>query len=90
MSDQNDHLTNLQGRIIALELFMDGLLTTYVMSQLGGQVADVDEMRKQMFASQQLLERPADPETDAIWEAAVDAMNARFANVKKRVGYLTR
>lgn len=84
VSDEGELLIVLQGRIVALERIIVGL-----MAQAGAQMAEdpeegVEMMRRALFASQQNATRDIGDYVDAVWSEAVKAMENTFANAAKR------
>ena len=74
----------LMGRIIALEVLMDGMLTNVVRttSEPG---ATLDGVRQAMLAGLQQIERPRGEAEDEVWGFAMEALDMRFANVRGRL-----
>jgi hypothetical protein len=77
-------LNRLQGRIIALELLMDGVLMNLVRTT-ADPAATLAGVRQAMIAGLQLLERPVGDEEDEIWDFAMQALEMRFGNVENRL-----
>jgi hypothetical protein len=81
-----EHLELLQGRIIALEELVTGLLTIAALNADPVDPVDrVRRMRATVLGSLQNVDRPIDEVSDRIWGHAVDALNRRFDNIAKRV-----
>lgn len=86
MPNDNGHLENLQGRIIALELLMRCWLTGEAMSS-DDPLTTIQAMRDEMLGSLQNTTRPIDDASDAIWGEAADALNDTFEQAAVRVRY---
>ena len=84
MDDDGQHLRELQGRIIALELFVRGLLTDFAL-QSDDPAAFVDRMGPEMRDSLQQVKRPRGDEVDAIWSEAMAALDDQIDQVALRV-----
>ena len=84
MSDNYAHLAHLQGRIIAQELFMRGVIVKIVMD-FDGPEAALEGLRSELLASLQNLERPLGGEEDEIWGHAADALNTEFKQMTIRL-----
>ena len=78
---------HFQGRIVALELLIRSLMTGVVMDA-GRNSVFVGEMRDEMLASLQLIQRDIGPYEDAVWSEATDALRSQFFEVGKRVAHL--
>ena len=82
--DANAHL---HGRIVALELLLRGIMTRSVMED--GKGSDfVAELRDEMLASLQLIQRDVGAYEDEVWSAASDALRSQFFEISKRVAHL--
>lgn len=85
MNDENDaHLEHLQGRIIALELFMRGVLANFV-AEDDDPEATIQRLRSEMIGSLQHVERPLNDAADRIWGHAADALHMQFDEVLNRL-----
>jgi hypothetical protein len=80
--NRDDHLNYLQGRIIALELLVRGMLSNMIATS-----QRVPEFRTGTLASLQMVERPIDEESDAIWGHASAALMEMFEQVEHRLRY---
>ena len=84
MNVSEEFLDQLQGRVIAQELITRGFLCNLVMD-FDDPEAALENLRRQMLASLQHIERPVNEESDAIWCHAADALNREFNQVATRV-----
>ncbi|MER8394942.1 hypothetical protein NKH10_23990 [Mesorhizobium sp. M1340] len=81
--DEEYH-ASIQGRIIAIELLMRGLLAAHI-TQQSEPLVTLSTTRQSFFATLQNLERPIDSEADLIWEKAADALEETFRELEIRV-----
>ncbi len=84
MSDHYDNLAHLQGRIIAQELFMRGVIVKVVMD-FDDPEAALELLRSELLASLQNIERPLGSGEDEIWGHAADALNMEFKQITIRL-----
>ncbi|MEA1015588.1 hypothetical protein [Sphingosinicella sp. LY1275] len=81
----DDRLVELEGRIVANELFMRAVLTGLVANASDNPLATLAATRRDMMSTLQLLERPVNDHADAVWDAAVTAIELQFAQVENRI-----
>ncbi len=74
----------MQGRIIALELLVRGLLAEAV-NRTDQPVEAATRMKSSMLASLQNVTRPVNDYSDQIWEAAADALRRQLDDVIHRI-----
>ena len=77
-------LIALQGRIVALEKLMAGLVTIAAAGGEPGGVERLQRMRSGMRETEQLLDRPTGEYADRVMEAASEALDVLFANAMNR------
>lgn len=81
-------LEPLEGRIIAIELMMRGLL--YEWCERAGSLNDLAKVRDSLLGSLQNVDRPADERADRIWAEAIQAIRDTFANLENRAEHNQR
>jgi len=76
--------TTMQGRILAVELLVRGLLTEKLVSQPDPPEAG-ERLKSKCLASLQHIEQPAEEYSDQVWEAAANALRLQFDQVIRRL-----
>jgi hypothetical protein len=85
IDDADARAEHLQGRIIALELFIRAFLTDFVMDRYEDPEDGVERLHRDFVASLQHLERPLDDVSDRVWAHVANAIDAQFEGVAMRV-----
>ena len=80
------HVQRLQGRIIALELLVRGLLTNFACDNKRP-LATAKKMKSEFLASLQNIDRQIGVYEDTVWEAASDQLHLTFDQVIQRIEY---
>lgn len=79
--------TYFHGRIVAMDLILRAIVTQTLMESGKGAVAAL-QMRDEMFASFQLIQRDIGDYEDKVWDEAVKALDEFFGQVAQRIEYL--
>lgn len=85
----HDFQEEMQGRIIALELLMRGLLTD-VTCRNSQPLKTAKRLSSEFLASLQNINRDVSEYDDRVWERAADAMRSTFDQVIQRVVHLQK
>lgn len=81
-----EHTDWLQGRIIALELLVQGFMVQATSEQTDLSPSQcIRDREKTMKSSLQHLPRPVNESSDQIWEAAADSLTLLFSNARIRI-----
>jgi hypothetical protein len=75
---------NAEGRLIALELMIQGFMTQVVMESGSEPSEFIKRWQDTMKLSLQNADRPIDERSDRVWECAIVALELLFSNVRKR------
>lgn len=80
-------LERLEGRILALELLMRGILTASILENnpCDEQLAYALKLRTTFLESLQNLKRPKSESADRVWEASNEALQRMFDQVELRI-----
>ena len=82
-----DHLIDLQARVVALELLVRALLTDFALKSTKP-LAGANKLRQEFLSTLQHLKRPVGEYEDAVWESAADHMSQTLDQVIERIAYL--
>lgn len=84
MTEEEVHI-HWQGRIVALEMLMRVLVMAHVCERHTDPLAALTSFQKDMFGSMQNMTRPIGEKDDAIWSAAIEALELCFRSVAARI-----